>query len=204
MKRSKKIVVGVVVAVLLMWLFRATILPPVAWWLDVGRPPQEASHVFVLPGDVQTRPFVAADIVNKGYARAVLVPELYVDPNDEQVTPPQHEIIAAVVEKLGVDPERVTILPGKSRSTFSDIAALARFLKQHPDAHVLVVTNGYHTRRTRWVLHRVLGDRAAQVRLLSAPPDDFDMDRWWETPEGFLHVTSEYLKLGFYWARYGG
>jgi uncharacterized SAM-binding protein YcdF (DUF218 family) len=66
-----------------------------------------------------------------------------------------------------------------------------------------VVTNDYHTRRSRWVFARVLADRARQVSLVSAPTDEFPMDHWWRSQAGFVSITTEYLKLAFYAASYG-
>jgi len=81
--------------------------------------------------------------------------------------------------------------------------ALAVFLQKHPSAPVLVVTNDCHTRRSRWVFTRVLGDRARQVSFVSAPSDEFPMDRWWQSPVGLLSIATEYPKLVFYAAIYG-
>jgi len=193
----------VIVVLLLLWWQSGRLLTYLGGWLNVDEPPVPADYVFVFPGDQETRPFVAAALVNKGWASAVLVPEVYRDPSDEQVTPPSHEVIARVVRFRGVPEENVTILPAASTSTFEDALALNRFLQQHPKARVLAVTSSFHTRRTRWVLARVLGERFQRVHIVGAPCERFWPERWWTTYWGFQAVTGEYLKLLYYALRYG-
>ncbi len=80
---------------------------------------------------------------------------------------------------------------------------LGRALAEHPNATVTVVTSNYHTRRTRWAIGRVLDRDAERVRFVSVPTDYFDADCWWRVEEGFATYMKEYLKLPFYWVRYG-
>lgn len=53
----------------------APVLHGAARWLDVGQKPVAVDYVVVLPGELNTRPFVAAALVNAGLARRVIVPE---------------------------------------------------------------------------------------------------------------------------------
>jgi uncharacterized SAM-binding protein YcdF (DUF218 family) len=108
-----------------------------------------------------------------------------------------------VLRKRGVAAADVRLLPGAAATTYDEAAALATFLQDHPAARVLVVTNDFHTRRSRWVFARVLGDRDGQVSFVSAPTDEFPMDHWWQSQCGFQLIATEYLKLAFYAASYG-
>ncbi len=202
----RKWLVAIITIVLLLgvgWWWRHWLFPPVAAWLDVASEPVRAEYVFVLPGDEETRPFVAAALVRKGWAHHVLVPQVYVDPADEQITAPAHEVIAKVLQLRGVPEERITILQAASTSTFEDVAALDRFLQSHSQARVLVVTSNFHTRRTAWVLSRALGPRFQQVHLVGTPYERLVPEQWWTSCWGFQAVTSEYLKLLYYALRYG-
>ncbi len=208
MKGRRRILLGVLaagVALTALYLARGRLLPAVARWLDVGEPPNRAEYVMVLPGDENARPFVAAAIMKAGLAGQALVPETATSPSVEDgILPPTHEIICRVLRYRGVEEEDIVILDGQSRSTFGDIRALARFLEASPQARVTLVTSGYHTRRTRWTVDRLLGERARQVTFVSAPTDGFGTDRWWEVDEGFIAIVGEYLKLGYYALRYTG
>jgi uncharacterized SAM-binding protein YcdF (DUF218 family) len=108
-----------------------------------------------------------------------------------------------VLLAAGIRAEQIEMLPGASSNTYTDGEVLARFLAGSPSSRILVVTSGPHTRRTRWVLARVLGDRMRQITLVSVPSDSVDPDRWWQTERGFLMIVGEYFKLAAYAARYG-
>jgi uncharacterized SAM-binding protein YcdF (DUF218 family) len=180
------------------------LLRAMARWLDVGARPQRADYVMVLNGGEETRPFVAAALVNAGFARRVLVAGTALSPHmEDRIVPPDHEINKRVLMQRGVAESDITILPGAAATTFDEATALAAFLVKRPRARVIVITNDYHSRRSRWIFARTLADRAEQVMLVSAPTDEFRLDSWWQDDEGFVTIGSEYLKLGFYVVRYG-
>ncbi|HIP96469.1 MAG TPA: YdcF family protein [Anaerolineae bacterium] len=180
------------------------VLPLAARWLDVGQRVPPADCAFVLPGDANTRPFFTAALFHRRLVRRVLVTT--VKPGLRQlqgIAPPAHEVIIGILEHQRVPRTAVMVLEKQSTSTWEDLEALARYLGDHPRQHVLVVTSDYHSRRTRWTVARALGPLARQCTVVSAPTDLFPMGRWWQSAEGFRLITSEYLKLTYYWFRYG-
>jgi len=189
----------------LLWGARASVLPPLARWLDVGEEPHPADYVMVLPGDESVRPFVAAALVRAGLARGVLVPKTETAPAvADGIVPPTHEVIRRVLRRRGVPEDRIVVLEhGQTGHTYGDAVLLAAFLDSAPDARVIVVTSFYHTRRARWTFSQVLERRAEQVSIVSAPTDRFAPEDWWQRQEGFLAISGEYLKLVYYAARYG-
>ncbi len=173
-------------------------------WLDVGEQPRPSDCVFVLGGGVEARPLAAAALVRCGLAKKVLV--AHVAPPVEArdgISPPEHELAIRVLVMRGVRREDIVVLGHNVLSTYDEARALGDYLQTSPNAHVIVPTHEFHTRRTRWILSQVLGDRVRQVSLFSIPSEDFRPEIWWETEEGFITVTSEILKLTFYWFRYG-
>ena len=139
-------------AAALVWAMRVPLLLEVAKWLDVGLPPQNADYVMLLNGDENTRPFTAAALVKSGFAKGILITKLK-DTSVEtgSLLPLYHEINRQVLIKRGVAPSDITILPTSAATTRDEAQALADFLKDRPNAHVLVVTSDYHTRRSRWI-----------------------------------------------------
>jgi uncharacterized SAM-binding protein YcdF (DUF218 family) len=157
----------------------------------------------VLPGDQNTRPFAAAAVVKMGLAKKVLVPTTASSPQEEDgVLPPTHVVTRRVLALRGVPEEDVAILSAKSSSTFGDAQALRAYLQSKEVDGVLIVTDHFHTRRARWAFKHVLGNEETGITFVSAPTDGFRAERWWETEQGFVLVVGEYLKLGYYLARY--
>lgn len=206
MKSRRPLVLGCLILAFAfagLYLARGRLLPELARWLDVGETPQPADCVMVMPGGESTRPFVAAAIVKAGLAETVLIPEVMTSPVvEEGILPPLHEINRRVLRHRGIPQEDIRILDGSSDSTFGDTRALGAFLDASPEARVMVVTSDYHTRRTRWTVTRLLGERARRVTFVSAPTEDFRLDRWWQVEEGFMAVVGEYMKLTYYVLRF--
>jgi uncharacterized SAM-binding protein YcdF (DUF218 family) len=185
-----------------LYLTRVPSLTAVAGFLDVGEPPGPVDAVMVLGGGSNTRPVVAAALVRAGLARRVLVPTVRLAPeNEDGLTPPDHELIRRVLRARGVPDQAIVNLPGEVNSTRDEARSLHRYLDTEPDATVTVVTNGFHTRRTRMLFCHELGERAAQVHFVAAPTDGFSTHDWWRHEAGFNTYAAEYFKLVYYGLR---
>lgn len=188
----------------LLYAARIPLLRAAAHWLDVGQAPTKADYVFVLPGNEQTRPFVAAALVKKQYANLVLIPSNQTTTEVQQgLEMPAQEKIKRAIQARGVAESKITILDSATTSTWSDAETLASFLDSHPASTVLIVTDHFHTRRTRWVFQQVLSNASSKLVYVSAPTDGWNQDNWWHSKAGLRFVTTEYLKLTYYLLRYG-
>lgn len=187
-----------------LYLARTAILIGLAAWLDVGQPPIKADYVFILPGNEQTRPFVAAALIRKKYTDTALIPSNQVTAVvEEGFELPTEEKIRGSLLARGIADNKIKILESATNSTWSDAQTLATFLKSHPTSTVLVVTDHFHTRRSSWVFRQVVPSAKARLRFISAPTDGWNKDNWWTTKTGILLVTTEYMKYAFYLLRYG-
>jgi uncharacterized SAM-binding protein YcdF (DUF218 family) len=185
-------------------LLRLPLLARVGTWLDVGVVPTGYDYVLVLNGEENTRPFAAVALVKAGLAQRVILTTCASAPEQEDgLALPVHEVSRQVLLRRGVPAERIIVLERAVDSTFDEARALADFLQREPDARVAIVTNPFHTRRARWILARELGPRADQISMISAPQEDLALDRWWTTWVGRETVPAEYLRLFYYWFRYG-
>jgi uncharacterized SAM-binding protein YcdF (DUF218 family) len=197
------LLLAVALALVLLYANRNRLLVAAAQFLDVSEPPQSTDYVMVLGGDVETRPFVAAALIKTGFARGALVERIKGFGDDRDgIVPPEQETIRAVLVHQGVPPDAVMTLPQEGASTFDEARALAEFLRSEPQSSVTVVTSCYHTRRTRWIFRKALGERSARVRFLGAPTDGFDASNWWHYDSGLITYLDEYGKLTFYLLRY--
>lgn len=188
---------GVLLALLVgLYLGHPWLLAGAARFLDVSEPPQPTDYVLVLGGGSDTRPFVAAALVNRGLARQVLVPRVKPYAEVEQGDRPSEETITCgVLRARGVPEDAIILLDGACASTRDEAAALARFLDGQPGMTVAVVTTDYHTRRARAIFRKVLGERAAGLHFVAAPSDGYDAGNWWRFEDGFVAYSNEYVKL---------
>lgn len=185
---------------------RKVLLQEAGRWLDVGERPTPVDWVFLLPGDLESRPFAAAALLTAGYADRILLPmnrdSLETSQGD---VIPTHVALRRILLARGVPAAAIEILETESDSTFGDARALAAALQQHPGKRVALVTNDFHTRRTRWVFHNVLDGQVEpeQILVLGVPAERYGADDWWRTKEGFVIYASEYIKLAAYHCAYG-
>ena len=183
--------------------FRTPLLIAAACFLDVSQPLAPCDYVMVLGGDHQTRPFLAASLVERGLARNVLIPQAQLAGDvQDGLTPAEHDLMRAVLVRQGVPPESIQVLDGTVASTFDEAHALRRFLAQRPGARVTIVTSSFHTRRTRWIFFRILGSQAASLQFAGAPHDRFHERNWWRSEDGVASYLLEYLKLAGYLVTY--
>ena len=199
----RRVLLALVVAALLLYVGRNRILSAAGRFLDVSEPPVATDYVMVLGGNKETRPFAAAALIKVGLARKAIVATIagHGDVLDG-IAPCEQELIRAVLVRQGVSPDAVMILPNSCRSTFDEARALAEFLESEPDSSVTVITSCQHTRRTRWIFRKALGERSAHVHFVGVPMDGFDATNWWHFESGFCTYVDEYLKLAFYLVRY--
>ena len=186
-----------------LYLGRAVELPRIASWLDVGQPPKPAFAIMLLNGEAETRAIAAAELWKAGWAPRILLTTVADDPQRGQTTVPlEHEINLRVSGGLWGSANAVTLLDEQAHSTYDEAAAAANYLGQSSPGRLLVLTNGFHTRRARWIFQRLFAGRVEEISMISVPTDDVRVATWWQSERGFATIAAEYLKLGFYILRY--
>lgn len=99
--------------------------------------------------------------------------------------------------KLGVPDSAIVILepPGGVRNTAGEALVLRDYVLATGADDVLVVTNDYHTRRTRWNLRRKLKGVPVNVTVVGISGGYLTADNWWQLEEGVVLYLQEYLKF---------
>ena len=200
--KKRYIAFAVIVLFAVLALFHRQVLPYALYGLDIGEPPQRCDAVFVLLGENDIRPFMAAALVKTGYADEVLFAQFRPVGLTRQDRP-DHLVYRDIMLKRGVPPEKIRIIDHEATNTFNESKALIGYMNEHPNAKVTVLTSSYHTRRARWAFRQNLGEHFSQLRFASAPFDDFDAGDWWLHMRGFDYVMIEYLKFAGYIVLFG-
>jgi uncharacterized SAM-binding protein YcdF (DUF218 family) len=194
----------VVVAAGVAYAARRPLLTGALRWLDVGQRPRASQYVMILGGGLTTRPFAAALLVKRHLAGEVLMARQWDDADAAQWLIDSEQALARqVLIRRGVPASQIHLIGRSVVSTFDEATALAEFLREHPSARAMVVTNDYHTRRARWSLARVVDHAADRLTVISIPTDEFSAEDWWRTSVGRMLVVGEYAKLVYYQFRHG-
>ncbi len=168
-------------------------------WLSVADQPQKADAILVLGGDF-SRPFEAADLYRRGYARVVYVS---VPARENQYRlldeaglpfPREEDVVREVLLKKGVPAAAIQFFGKDSISTAAEArAARALLAKQAP--RLLVVSSPYHLRRARMIFTDALP--AADIRMIATSYDPFPQ-AWWKNQSAARNVLLELAKIAYY------
>jgi uncharacterized SAM-binding protein YcdF (DUF218 family) len=89
-----------------------------------------------------------------------------------------------------------------STSTAEQARYLRPILEREGFRRAIIVTSSYHSRRTRYLFHRIFAGSPVDVRIYPVQKDVFSPVRWWTRDWDTEEVVLEYIKLGLAVARY--
>src|SRR5262245_52544452 len=153
------------------WLERASLLREAANWWIVSDPVTRSDVIVVLGGQADLRPFVAAELYEKGFANKVLVSQVP-DPRSIQIAgiPGHTDLNRLVLVKLGVPDAAIEVFGGTSRNTFDEASALRVWADQHRVSRIIIPTEIFSARRVRWMFNREFAGSRVRLEIPSFEP----------------------------------
>ena len=190
---------------LLAFALRTPILTGLGNYLIAEDELQPAEIIFLLNGDFNARPFHAADLYARGLAPRIVIAR--VEPGPAELlglVPNETDISVRILERQGVPPEAITILPvpGGVTSTYEEAEVLRDYVAGHEVERVILVTSAFHTRRAGWIVRRALEGLPVILEVAAAPSPDYAATNWWQGEAGLIAVNNEYVKLFYYIFKY--
>jgi uncharacterized SAM-binding protein YcdF (DUF218 family) len=186
----------------LAFIFRTQLLTGLASFLIVNDDIQQpADIIYMLNGEVNTRPFHAANLFQAGLAPRIVISRAEDGPAAEiDVFPNDTDAAVEILQTLEVPSDKISVLliEGGVTSTRDEAVVLRHYIEEHGVERVILVTSAFHTRRTRWIFDKVLADSDAIIEISAAPQWKFDETNWWREERGLIMFTNEYLKLVYY------
>lgn len=202
-----------IVLIVAAFLVRAPVLEGYARWLIVedplpgrdGRPAADA--VVALAGGDGERLHAAVNLYRERAARALLItgpdaPLLRVYTGEDSLT--QGEAKRRIAVKRGV-PAEVAFVSLGATSTWEEAIDVRRQAEAHRWTSLVIVTDPFHTRRTRATLRQVFAgsDIAFAVYHLPLDRSAQEVTRWWTRESDVMSIFTETVKLAFYWRHHG-
>jgi uncharacterized SAM-binding protein YcdF (DUF218 family) len=157
---------------LLAYIFHSQILTGLADFLTVDDQLQPADVIFVLNGDVHTRPFRAAELFKQGLAPQITIAKAENLPAAEMgLFPNETEVNIDVMKKLGVPDENIVVLAPdeEATSTRDEAKTLRDYVDEQNIKRVILVTSAFHTRRAQWIVEKELSGSGATLEVAAAP-----------------------------------
>lgn len=190
-------------ALVLLFVFRFPVMTAAARLWIVDEPLEKADAVVVLGGGLDSRPFFAAELHQRGLVPVVLIADVRKGPATQLgLTLPETEVTAGILRKSGVPDSAIARFGSGVSSTKEEAAGLRDWLKQHPVKRIIIPTDPFHSRRVRFAFRRELKDLPVEVAIASIPNKRYDPLQWWKSEEATVSFQNEIVKLVFYWLHY--
>ncbi len=173
-----------------------SILTAAARFLIVSDNLEKADVIVVLSGgrsDERVRQ--AADLYHQGYA-----PQVVLSGGEQLQGVAIPELLKAQALAHGI-PASALLYEKASTSTFEQARDLRSIFEQRQVSRAIIVTSSYHTRRTRYLFHKVFAGSPVEILVYPVQQDYFSPIQWWTREWDTEEVVLEYIKLGLALAR---
>jgi uncharacterized SAM-binding protein YcdF (DUF218 family) len=192
-----------VVLVAGVWLERAALLRGAATLWIVSDPITPADAVAVLGGDLDTRPFVAAELYKKGLAPKVLVSQV---PEGRSSTiggiPGHSELNRMVLLKLGVPDTAIGMFGQANKNTKDEAIALRDWADRQGVSRIIIPTEIFAARRVRWIFDREFAGSSVRLGIAAFEPPKYTAAEWWKSEAGMIAFQNEFMKYLYYRLEY--
>jgi uncharacterized SAM-binding protein YcdF (DUF218 family) len=185
------------------WLAREPLLRGAADLWIVSDEVTQADVVAVLGGQIEVRPFAAANLYQRGLVKKVLVSN-----NAEHraavigAVQGHTEANRRVLLKLGVPENAIETFGQANESTRDEAVALRGWVECHGVSSVIMPTEVFTARRVRWVFNREFAGRGIRIQVLALEPPDYTRTEWWRTHVGLIAFQNEVIKYIYYRLHY--
>ena len=187
------------------YLGRNALLAGVGHLLVIHDPLERSDLIYVLNGDHDSRPVLAAQLYKAGMAPEVLIPRGRQTPSEVvSLTQNDSDISEETLKYYGVPESHILQLkqPGGVSSTFDEARLLREYHQRVKFQKVIVVTSELPSRRAGWIFRKVLGPVGVTVRVAPSREHLIGPDNWWTTELGVVACQNEYLKFAYYLMKY--
>jgi uncharacterized SAM-binding protein YcdF (DUF218 family) len=185
------VLLSIVVLCALLYLVRRPILRFVGESWIVEDADSKADALIVLSDDnfYADRATRAAELFREGKAPIVVASGRRLRPMAGIAELMEHDLV-----ERGVPKDKIVRLAHDADSTREEAEALSKLAMQRKWHSVIVVTSNYHTRRARYIFHRVF-PQGIEVRVASAHDGDFDPQNWWEKRKSIKELSREFAGM---------
>lgn len=196
-RRWRRIFILFVAASFLLYCFHLSLFRGAACALISEDPPAPVTHVAWFHGDGRFEQ--AAQLFRSGDVRRVLLVEGKTGRMAGiQGLPSPISRDQQALHSRGVPLEAIEVIPANALSEWDSARALGGWLRSHPEATLLILTNRFSSRRSRHILTSELDDDVlGRVQIRALADRNHDETNWWRRKEGLLDFFNNTVHLGY-------
>jgi len=186
---------------ILLFIFRGRILKNIGEFLVVQDSLNKADIIYLLTGEIDTRPLQAIKLYKNGFANWIIIPQHELSSTQNLgICPDPTSGAVKVLLMNGIPKSDIIILDFESgvTSTKEEALALRHYINENTLNNIIIVTSAFHTYRAKYIFNKELSDTGVNIKYSPASHLKFDATNWWKYEEGLITCTNEYLKLLYY------
>lgn len=109
------------------------------------------------------------------------------------------QFFRTVAIEQGLSEQAIFLTEGTQGNTHDEAVAVLQLMQKHQMKSVIVVTDPFHTMRTRIIFRDVFHGSGLEVRVHPVKNHWYRAGTWFFSPAGWANTLREYLKLFGYW-----
>ncbi|MCB9188914.1 MAG: YdcF family protein [Flavobacteriales bacterium] len=187
----------------------------VGYYLMAETQLEKADAIFVLGGNINDRPVLAAKLYEEGWSEKIIplganfdfAQEVLLGCNPDCMSDdcnpckPDALLMQEVLEeKLNIPFEAIVPLP-EGTSTKEESDAILKFCKENGYQTIIIVSDLFHLKRISYVFIEKFEKEGIKVILRGAKNSQYNEEFWWQYEAGLIMVNNEYIKLMYYWLK---
>jgi uncharacterized SAM-binding protein YcdF (DUF218 family) len=181
------------------WLVREPVLLGATDLWIVSDPISRADAIVVLGGGLGTRPFVAAELWQRGLADKILISQAALSMG---AIPSHTELNREILLKMGVPAGAIQTFGTANRNTREEAVALREWAERNAASVFIIPIEIFPARRVRWIFRREFSGTAVIIEVPSFEPSRYTRWDWWKTEQGLVAFQNEFLKYIYYRLKY--
>ncbi len=164
--------------------------------LVVADPLQKANAIVVLSGGDENRIQEAIRLYEEEYADTVILTETgaFLEEFNAEYSKEQRLVLL----NAGIPSGAIMITPRSAASTRDEAKDVLSVTQSMRPSKLIVVTDPYHTLRTRMIWDEVFSDTSIEIIVRPVRNSWYRSTSWWLSTAGWTNTVNEYMKLGSY------
>ena len=166
-------------------------------YLIHGDAVERSDAVAVLGGGGDHRVVEAVRLIDEEMGRVLILTDTGAVGEGENVWQTSNAFRIVAIEN-GLSPGAIMLTEQVVESTYDEARAVRQTMEQHGMKSVIVVTDPFHTERTRRIFRDAFSGSDLSIRVRPVPGHWYRSGTWFLSREGWGHTIREYAKLAGY------
>jgi uncharacterized SAM-binding protein YcdF (DUF218 family) len=161
---------------------------------------KEANAIVVLSGDTGGRMVETASLFKDQYAEEVILTETDQPSDNGEIETPSTQAKRLDAQHEGIPEGSILVTSVKSSSTIDEAKAVLSLMQNKNMTSCIVVTDPFHSRRTRTIFNDVFHGSGITVMVHPVSNSWYHASTWFLSRQGWVTTISEYAKYVSYQA----